>query len=44
MAELCLDVLCVNDMLYYDGEDLARIVEKVVSKVYCWATHKPLWI
>ena len=25
-----LDVLCV--MLYYDGEDLARIVEKVLSK------------
>ena len=25
-----LDVLCI--MLYYDGEDLARIVKKVLSK------------
>ena len=25
-----LDVLC--DMLFYDGEELARIVEKVLSK------------
>ena len=27
-----LDVLCV--MLFYDGDDLARIVEKVLSKCH----------
>ena len=30
LANCGLDVLCV--MLFYDGDDLARIVEKVLSK------------
>ena len=33
-----LDVLCV--MLFYDGEDRARIVDKVLSKCIVGATTK----
>ena len=33
-----LDFLCV--MLFYDGDELARIVEKVLSKCCVWTPTK----
>ena len=36
-----LDVRCV--MLYYDGDELARIVEKVMSKSCFWTPTKMLF-